>query len=136
VELVKSLSPRGPSAGLVLADPWGLALLRGAREVDGVPWDGRVAVCEGEPDTWTAATTTRARRWAADLAERGAEGPTWATLGIVAGGWTPEISARVPDGASVTIRTHHDEAGHKYAEHIRASLAGRPVRVLRSKDTG
>lgn len=112
----KALAPRGARlAGLVLADPWGLALLRGAREVDGVPWDGAVLVAEGEIDL--CAATSSAGRF------RG--GATFAAFAVVAGSWTAELAARIPDGARVTIATDADDAGDKYAEAVRASLAGR-----------
>lgn len=126
-------------AGLVLADPMGRALLRGARADDGVTWDGRVVVTEGEPDTWTWATLQRRSRWAEEQAAAAREGrawspATWATFGVEAGAWTPELADRVPDGAELVIRVHHDEAGAKYAEAIRATVAGR-CRVTRSKPT-
>lgn len=117
-------------AGLVLADPMGRALLRGAREDDGVAWDGRVVVTEGEPDTWTWATLQRRSRWTEEQAAAAREGrawtpATWATFGVAAGSWTPEIAARIPTGAEVSIRVDHDEKGEEYAEVIRASVAGR-----------
>lgn len=119
----KALAPIGSRlAGLVLADPWGLALLRGGREVEGVPWDGSVLVAEGEIDLW-AATTNAAR-----IREAG----TFAGFAVVAGSWTPELAARIPDGARVTIATDPDSTGDKYAETVRATLAGR-CKVRRSK---
>ena len=113
----KALATRGAGAmrGLVLADPMGLALLRGEREVPGLAWDGWVAVCEGEPDLWTWATRTG----------RFATGSTWASLGIVSGAWTEEIAARIPTGAKVAVYTDDDDTGDRYAERIRATLAGR-----------
>ena len=117
----KALAPIGARlAGLVLADPWGLALLRGAREVDGVPWDGAVLVAEGEIDL--CAATSSAGRFRA--------GGTFAAFAVAAGSWTPEIAARIPDGARVTVATDADGPGDKYAETVRASLAGR-CKVLR-----
>jgi hypothetical protein len=112
----KALSPKGARlAGLVLADPWGLALLRGAREVDGVPWDGAVLVAEGEPDLWAAASSAGRFRAAG----------TFAGFAVVAGSWTADIAARIPDGARVTVATDADQAGDGYAEAVRASLNGR-----------
>jgi hypothetical protein len=120
-EAKKALAARGTTTrGLVLADPVGVALLRG--ELEGAPWDGRVVVCEGEPDLWT--WSTRQRRGKADAS-------TWATLGVVAGSWTEDVAARVPDGARVVLRTHADPKGDEYAERIWRSLAGR-CEVLRS----
>ena len=112
----KALAPIGARlAGLVLADPWGLALLRGARELDGVRWDGAVLVAEGEIDL--CAATSSAGRFRA--------GATFAAFAVAAGSWTPELAARIPDGARVTVATDADPAGDKYAEAVRASLAGR-----------
>lgn len=119
----KALAPRGSRlAGLVLADPWGLALLRGGREVDGVPWDGAVLVAEGETDLWAATSSPGRIRPAG----------TFAAFAIVSGCWTPEIAARIPDGARVTVATDPDPTGDKYAETVRATLAGR-CDVLRTK---
>ncbi len=113
----KALATRGTISGLVLADLMGLALLRGERGVDGVTWDGRVVVHEGEPDLWTWATREG----------RAANGSTWASLGIVSGAWTEGIATRIPTGAKVAVRTHDDpdKTGDKYAERIRATLAER-----------
>jgi hypothetical protein len=112
----KALSPRGARlAGLVLADPWGRALLRGAREVDGVPWDGAVLVAEGEVDLWAAASN----------AARIREGRTFAGFAVVSGCWTAALAARIPSGARVMVATDADPAGDRYAEEVRATLAGR-----------
>ncbi len=112
----KALAPRGARlAGLVLADPWGLALLRGAREANGKPWDGLVEVAEGEIDLWAASTRPGRFR----------DGTTFAALAVVAGSWTPELAARIPDDARVLVSTDADAAGNKYADAISASLAGR-----------
>lgn len=101
----------------------GRALLAG--ELEREPWDGRVVVCEGEPDLWTWSTKLRRGM---DLGAR-----TWAVLGVVAGSWTDDVAARVPSGAPVAVWTHNDPpgpngepgAGDKYAERIRGTLAGR-----------
>lgn len=109
----------GQVVGLVMADPIAQALLQGRREDSGMRWDGRVVICEGEPDWWTWATHP----------ERGpralADGATYATFGVVAGSWTTALAARIPDRARVVVRTHHDEPGHVYAETIRVSLTPR-----------
>ncbi len=127
----KGIAPRGARlAGLLLADPPGRAMLRGESGGDlgspGEGWDGvRVVICEGEPDTWTAATIMR------KAPGRTRDGRTWATLGVVAGSWTAELAARVPDGAEVALWTHHDAAGDKYATRIADTLAAR-CKVVRS----
>ena len=105
--------------GLVMAEWMARALLRGQREDDGMRWDGRIVVCEGEPDWWTwAARETR-------MHQARTTGATYAVFGIVSGSWSPAIAARVPDGATVIVRTDQNPAGDRYAETIRASLAGR-----------
>lgn len=118
---IKSLPPTGfRLSGLVMADPLALALLRGQRaDEEGLPWDGRVVVCEGETDFWTLAA--RPTRFDRVQVER----RTFAVFGIVSGSWTPDIAARIPDGARVLIATDLDEAGDRYAETVRASLAAR-----------
>jgi len=114
----KSLAPSGFSVkGLVLADPLACQLL------DGVCpnwWQPReIVVTEGEPD-WLL--------WALRQRETDEHGP--AVLGIESGAWSPKIAARIPSGASMVIRTHHDEPGERYAQQIAASLQGR-CRVFR-----
>jgi hypothetical protein len=115
----KSLAPTGYSVkGLVLADPLAQQLLGG---VCPSWWHPRqVIVAEGEPD-WLL--------WALRQRETDEQGP--AVLGIESGAWSPQIAARIPTGASVVIRTHHDEPGEGYAQQIAASLHGR-CRIFRS----
>lgn len=116
----KRLPPSGyRAAGLVLADTLARWVLEHGKAPEGGPL--RLLIAEGEPDflTW-------ASRMSAD-----AEGAP-AVLGIVAGAWTQGIAARIPDGAHVVVRTHHDEAGRKYAAQIHATLTGR-CRLARSK---
>lgn len=133
----KALAPVGGRLrGLVLADPLGLALLRRRPEddgpvvADGVSWDGRIVVTEGEPDAWTWASAQRRRAWALPAPE-GAPLTSWAVLGVVAGSFpagdpaAAELAARIPDGARVGIRTHPDDAGRKYAAAILDSLRER-----------
>jgi 5S rRNA maturation endonuclease (ribonuclease M5) len=116
--LPKSLSPRGSVRGLVLADPAGRALLAG----DLAAWDGWVPIVEGEPDLWAVACTRRSPT----------DGLTFATLGVTAGSWTPDLAARVPEGANVLVWTDHDEKGEHYAAGIINSLADH-CRVLRAR---
>jgi len=115
----KSLAPGGYSVkGLVLADPLAQQLLGG---VCPTWWQPRqVIIAEGEPD-WLL--------WALRQRETDEQGP--AVLGIESGTWSPQIAARIPTGASVVIRTHHDEPGRRYAQQISASLQGR-CRIFRS----
>ena len=115
----KSLAPAGYSVkGLVLADPLAQQLLGG---VCPTWWQPRqVIIAEGEPD-WLL--------WALRQREADEQGP--AVLGIESGAWSPQIAARIPTGASVVIRTHHDEPGRRYAQQIAASLHGR-CRIFRS----
>ena len=118
----KARPPTGMSCrGLVLADPLGQALLRGERRANGVEWDGRVVIVEGEPDLWSWASSGARREQIA----RGQ--PTFAVLGVVSGAWTSEIAARIPEGSTILIRTHQDPAGDGYAAEIRETLAGRCV---------
>lgn len=115
----KSLAPGGYSVkGLVLADPLAQQLLGG---VCPTWWQPRqVIIAEGEPD-WLL--------WALRQRESDEQGP--AVLGVESGAWSPQIAARIPTGASVVIRTHHDEPGERYAQQIAASLQRR-CRIFRS----
>ena len=115
----KALNPSGYGyAGLVMADPVGVSLLRGQPEKT---WDGRIVVVEGEPDFWT---------WSCHPG-RLEKNPTWAVLGVVSGSWSESLAERIPSEARVILRTHHDEPGEKYAERIRLTLQDR-CSVLRS----
>ena len=109
-EAPKRLPPSGcKAAGLVLAN-------RVAREA--LAADKRIprrwVFAEGEPDflVWSIRS------------------PGDAVIGIVSGGWTADHAKRVAYGSTAVIRTHHDEAGERYAAEIVGSLGGR-VRVLR-----
>lgn len=110
----KRLPPAGHKAsGLVLADTFAVAMLRGTYKAR------RVVVLEGEPDwlTWVVARGNV-------LAAR---------IGVVAGSWSSELASKVPDGAEVVIRTDADTAGTKYAIEIARSLEAR-CRVSRSHE--
>lgn len=113
----KSLTPSGyRSSGVVMADALALATLRGA--VGAILPENqvlRVGVCEGEPDWLQWALRVRS-----DLETR----PV-AVFGIESGAWTSEIASTIPDGSIVIIRTHHDEAGDRYALKIAQDLQGR-----------
>lgn len=116
----KSLAPAGFSVkGLVLADPLAVQLLAG-----NVPewWDQHdVVIAEGEPD-WLV--------WAAAQGETDPQGP--AVLGVEAGSWSQRIADRIPDGARIVLRLHHDPPGQAYARQIAGSLGGR-CQIYRSK---
>lgn len=118
----KRLPPGGYRAsGLVLADPFAVAILACGVVPGETPDQLRVVIAEGEPDFLT---------WATRASD--ADADAFIVLGLVSGAWTPELAARIPDGAQVTIRTDHDLAGDKYAEAVRASLVGR-CRLSRTK---
>lgn len=109
----KRLPPTGHKAGgLVLADDVAIAMLAGTYAPK------RVLVVEGEPDFLTWATRP--------------VGEVTAILGVGSGSWTDELAGRVPSGARVIVRTHHDASGNKYAEQINSTLRGRCT-VLRPK---
>jgi hypothetical protein len=117
----KRLPPAGFCAtGLVLACPGGAALLAG-RRVPAEP--ARVVIVEGEPDFLT---------WATRFSDAADDPP--AVFGVVAGSWSNDVAARIPEGSRVVVRTHHDLAGDGYAQKICVSLARRCT-VLRSRGT-
>jgi hypothetical protein len=102
----KRLPPAGYRATeLVLANERGQALLRTPAE------PVRVLVAEGEPDFLS-------------LCQRY---PGTAAVGVVSGSWSEAFATRIPFGSLVTIRTHHDPAGDRYAEAITKTLAGRAL---------
>ena len=116
----KSLPPRGYDlGGLVMADPLGIALLRGRREDEGMKWDGRAVIAEGEPDFLSFASDENRRKQAV------ASGSTHAVFGVVSGSWSTGVAERIPAGSVVAVWTHLDAKGDSYAETIRKSLAGR-----------
>ncbi len=121
----KCLAPAGCRiGGLVMADP----VARDVLELGNKPvwWPGdaplRIVVAEGDPDYLT---------WAARAVQYD---PPLAVLGIESGGWTDEIARRIPNNARIIVRTHHDEAGERYAAKVIATLAHRCT-VMRSEET-
>lgn len=103
----KRLPPAGHrAAGLVLANGVAAQVLRGERTSP-----VRVIVCEGEPD---------AISWSL-------RDPNSAVLGVLSGSWTPEFAKRIPLGSEVIVRTHHDEAGERYASEVVKSVRERAV---------
>ena len=80
----------------------------------------RILVVEGEPDFLTWATQAAATDFDVPL-----------VIGVISGSWSERLAARLPTGARVIIRTHHDAAGDRYAEAIRETLSHRCA-VLRT----
>jgi hypothetical protein len=116
----KAMPPRGyDGKGLLMADSFGLALLRGQTEVEGIRWDNRVVIAEGEPDFLSFAIDEKRCNQAVEQQK------THAVFGVVAGSWASELANRIPAGATVAVWTHFDEAGDRYAETIRKTLVGR-----------
>jgi hypothetical protein len=118
----KAMSPEGFNiAGLVLADDLGRNTLRGGRWLD-VHHLRRVGlvVLEGATDLLSQATSY-------SDADEDAPGH----LAIVAGSWTDALAARIPKGVTVTLATHTDDAGRRYAQAVGESLSqcGLVVRV-------
>lgn len=99
----KSLALRDYArAGLVLADPLGVALLSGRQEHQGIAWDGRILVCEGEPDMLTLAAHP----------DRVRQGCSFAVIGTA--GAVPlskEVGKRFPAEASVLLCPDLDADG-------------------------
>jgi hypothetical protein len=102
----KRLPPWGHRAsGLVLANTQGLTMLRAPCA------PVRLLIAEGEPDTLS-------------LCERY---PGIAVIGVLSGSWSEAFAARVPLGSEVVVLTHADDAGDRYAEQIRSTLAKRAI---------
>lgn len=115
----KALAPSGYAVrGAVMADLVGAALLRGDQLV---AWNHAVVVVEGEPDFLT---------WGTNRSDATEHVP--AVFGVESGAWTEELAARIPDGANVVIRTHHDPAGDQYAQAVARTLGAR-CRLFRSR---
>ena len=117
----KGVSPSGfAMGGLIMADLFSRLVLK-----DGLPdwWAGQLVVfiTEGVPDFLTCASY---------FADSDEHAPM--VLGILSGSWSPAIAKRIPPGAKVIVRTHHDDAGRKYAGQIAKTLRGR-CELLRSK---
>lgn len=99
----KRLPPVGcKSAGLVLADRRGHAVLRGENAAHTL-W-----IVEGEPD-WMAATIA-------------APGGGHAVWGVGSGSWTSEAATKASQVRRVIVATHADDAGDRYAAQILSSV--------------
>ena len=119
----KALPPPGYNMrGAIMANPTARAVLaagcRPAWWPAGLPV--RLVVTEGEPDFLT---------WSTSPASSGPSGV--GVFGVMSGTWTPDLAARIPSGARVTIRTHDDPTGDKFATLINTTLAARCT-VLRA----
>jgi hypothetical protein len=109
----KGLSPAGHAiAGTVMADALALRMLAG--EAPDQLRRGGLLVAEGVPDFLT---------WATHWGDAADNAP--AVMAVIAGSWTAEIGARVPDGVRVGIATHDDAAGEKYAREVARTLSRR-----------
>jgi ABC-type ATPase involved in cell division len=49
---------------------------------------------------------------------------------VISGSWNQAIADRIPDGSTVVIATHDDDAGDRYENKIIETLTGR-VTLLR-----
>ncbi|HZL19240.1 MAG TPA: CHC2 zinc finger domain-containing protein [Polyangia bacterium] len=113
----KALPPSGHRvSGLIMADALARQLLERGSLPDFWPKgiELQIAILEGEPDYL---------RWATSWPEEHLTAP--GIFAIVAGSWTPQIAARIPNRADVSILVHHDAAGEKYTDTIVASIRGR-----------
>lgn len=111
----KAAAPCGYGvAGLVLADGGAAEMLAGRYSPP------RIVIAEGEPD-WLS--------WACQWSDADEDAP--ATLGVFAGAWTRDFAGRLPPGAAITVATHADAAGDKYAAEIAATVEGRGHEVIR-----
>lgn len=107
--LPKRVPPAGYRAsGLVLANTRAVRWLRGETS------PSSIVVVEGEPD-WLV---------------RSLVFPTEVIVGIGSGSWNEGFAARVPFGSEVSLLTHLDGAGDRYAEAISATVKDR-ARVFR-----
>jgi hypothetical protein len=105
----KRLPPYGHRTdGLVMANLPAWRMLRGVA----CPYE--LVIVEGEPDFLT---------WSTRCDD--------AVIGIISGSWVPtsgaasRFAARVPDGTKVSVRTHNDAAGDRYAQHVIESIGER-----------
>lgn len=104
------------ASSAVFACPLGRAVLQTGAQPSWWPLERRleIVIVEGEIDYLALATAAGDADPCAPI-----------VLAVTEGGWTEAIAARIPDTALVTIATHDDEKGHKYANAIGATLASR-----------
>jgi len=86
-----------------------LANQRAQRWLRGDLSPSSVVLCEGEPD-WLVRSITF---------------PSEVIVGVGSGSWTAEFAERVPYGSEITILTHLDSAGNRYADAIEQSVKHR-----------
>lgn len=98
-------SAKGRRTGLVLANGRARHVLRGNPLKPTSDGERRIIIAEGEIDWLT---------WVAQGGET--------VIGVTSGSWTPELVARLPDGAVLVVRVHGDDAGRKYAQEILDSV--------------
>jgi hypothetical protein len=120
----KRLPPSGHRAsGLVLADGLARQVLEAASLPEwwpaGEPFD--VLLAEGEPDYVTLAILSSDANEVAP-----------AVIGITSGGFNADFAARLPANCRATLCTHHDPAGHDYANRIGRLLVRRGIEVRRT----
>jgi hypothetical protein len=102
-ESPKRLPPGGfKAAELALLNASAWRMLRGEKTAR------VVVIVEGEPDWLT---------WSTRIEEP--------VVGILTGTWTPAFAMAIPRMATVTIRTHTDDAGNRYAQTVIESLDGK-----------
>lgn len=109
----KSVSARGPRAGLPMLSPMAELAITGAPLADlGIRSfrDLTLIVSEGEVDfmTWVAR-----------------EPDACGTIGIVSGSWTEDLAGCIPSTCTVVVRTDPDPAGDRLAAAVHASLFDR-----------
>lgn len=105
----KAVPPFGhDTAGLVLANLAGAARLNGDYRIR------RFWIVEGEPDTLAMSVA---------LAGKGRMGE--AVFGLFSGAWSWEMAKVFGQHDVVTVATHDDLQGRKYAEEVQASLYGK-----------
>lgn len=103
----KRLPPAGHRASeLVLSNEIGVEMLAGKATAP-----CRIVLCEGEPDFIV---------WAL-------RAPWLPVLGVLSGSWSPAFAQRIPYGSEVIVRTHHDDAGDRYAAHVIKTTKERAV---------
>jgi hypothetical protein len=115
---LKSLAPRGfGRAGLVMACPAALEILRTGTRPSGFRNGWLIVIAEGEVDFLSAIQTSGSSHVA--------------HFGIVSGSWTAAHAARIPDAATILLATDQDEAGERYAHAIASTFRGRNLTVKR-----